>query len=119
MRSPLRRLLSRSPQETPPFVFQKRVQLHLKPKRIWFISVCCGRLRRAHVECVCRACLLRAQVPLLARDIQVLSVQKSLKCSELNDRLFLRSAITEKYRSVQAFERMVQASDRPNAPSDS
>lgn len=48
------------------------------------------------------------QVPLLAHDIEVLSIS-SLKCSELNDQLFLRSTISDKYTSVQAFQRMVQA----------
>eukprot|EP00903_Cladosiphon_okamuranus_P015169 g14024.t3 len=49
------------------------------------------------------------QVPLLAHDIEVLSIS-SLKCSELNDQLFLRSTISERYTSVNAFQRMVQVS---------
>ncbi|CAM9108741.1 unnamed protein product [Ectocarpus sp. 4 AP-2014] len=49
------------------------------------------------------------QVPLVAGDIETLSIA-DLKCSELNDQLYLRSVIANKYRSVQAFNRMVQVS---------
>lgn len=44
----------------------------------------------------------------MASDIETLSIA-DLKCSELNDQLYLRSVIANKYRSVQAFNRMVQA----------
>eukprot|EP00752_Nemacystus_decipiens_P002506 g2354.t2 len=49
------------------------------------------------------------QVPLLTHDIEFLSIS-SLKCSELNDQLFLRSTISAKFTSVPAFQRMVQVS---------
>ncbi|CAM9802911.1 unnamed protein product, partial [Ectocarpus fasciculatus] len=49
------------------------------------------------------------QVPLVASDIETLSIA-DLKCSELNDQLYLRSVIANNYVSVQAFSRMVQVS---------
>lgn len=50
---------------------------------------------------------LNSQIPLLAQDIEGLSIT-CLKCSELNDQLYLRSTISANYQSTQAFERMVQ-----------
>ncbi|CAM9921798.1 unnamed protein product, partial [Hapterophycus canaliculatus] len=48
------------------------------------------------------------QIPLLAQDIEALSIT-GLKCSELNDQLYLRSTISANYRSTHAFERMISA----------
>lgn len=64
----------------------------------------------------CRERVDTFQVPLVAGDIETLSIA-DLKCSELNDQLYLRSVIANKFRSVQAFNRMVQVRTRYAIPS--
>lgn len=49
------------------------------------------------------------QIPLLARDIEIMSIER-LTCSEGNDKQHLRSIITTNYRSPERFQQMVQAS---------